>query len=1094
MDDTGRMIKAAAIDRADKLFEQLVGQPHNRRARQWRHGSKGSFMMHMSGPKRGLWKDWESGDRRRDILDFVAVRHLGLNSAKDDFGGTLKATAALLGIAGEMVTPEQAAALRIREAARAATRAAEEAAEAQSKAKLLNALQARAQPLHGSPAETYLRSRGITRMPDNWSFLPSVLGLLVKHPHRPALVAWGTDENGTVHGGQRVLIMPDGSKAPEDARKPSFSTIGGYPARLPADAPDGPLFVAEGPETALTIWQATGCETWAVFGASNFQAAPLPTDRTVILCPDADAPDSAAGKSFAKACAHHAARGVRLYVAHSGLPAGSKGDLNDVLMTSGIAAVRAAIGAAVPFTNGPALPTVTEARAKLAEAVGGFFDAVAEWHSRDWWDSAVDMVEGKPAPAHLLAAGLGLGKTTATARAMVERIRHLRAKGDDAAAAVMLVPMHRLGEQVAAELRTMAPELTVAVIRGAEAEDPAEAGTTACKRLEVYRHRSRHLLDPCHLCPLMDSCEVQKGKRAKADIYLQAHGALGGKPAPATKWRGQRLDHVAVDESPLSALLIGVEAPRQLGLAAWKAAKLPSATGDAADLTAYRGRLATAAEACAGGPLTRSALLAAGLTAEDAKAAAGLEWARQVKGDDDAPDLPENLTLLRAVGIWHAVAEVLTGNAETGGRLHVMADPELGPAIRHRGLRTIKPAWKAAPMLMLDATADETVTAALIQRPIARTDEIRAAEPMLILIQDADFTGSKALLVDSPTDKGRKACKNNRRRLEVYMRRLARQHAPARVLLVSNKGLLELLELPDNVVTAHFNGLRGLNDFQDVAAAVIVGRPQPQESTLAAMAGAIFGREVGGRINFRGTADRLVLGGMTVTGRASVHDDADAQRLLHLIRDAEVMQAVGRLRAVNRTAPVSVIVLSDAVLPMPVELAPVWRDDVRKVDPLEMMLEESGIAFISPAHAAKAFPARWKSLNAAKYALGDATGEKTSYGSLYDEFSLVAEVSYRLPRARENVVALVDLRRHPNPKALLEHLFGPLAHYAVVESVPSPAETAVNAACKILKQIKEVTGKEPKVTLKIVETPFFVPHYPPPDAIAAEFRRRGMVP
>ena len=115
----------------------------------------------------------------------------------------------------------------------------------------------------------------------------------------------------------------------------------------PTDAP-GPLLVAEGPETALTLWQATGYETWAVFGVSGWRTAPLPTDRDVILAPDRDAPSSKAGKAFRKAVAHHLERGCTLHIAPAPEPEDSRKDLNDTAMEQGIDAVLAALETAHP--------------------------------------------------------------------------------------------------------------------------------------------------------------------------------------------------------------------------------------------------------------------------------------------------------------------------------------------------------------------------------------------------------------------------------------------------------------------------------------------------------------------------------------------------------------------------------------------------------------------------------------------------------------------------------------------------------------------------------------------------------------------------
>ena len=1068
MDDTGKLIKAAALDRAEELFEQLVGQPKKHSASEWRHGTKGSFSMAMRGTKRGLWKDHESGEGG-DIFDLVAVRHLGLTEAKDDFPETLRSTAGLLGIGDVTVTPAQSAELKAREAAREVAREAEEAAKAQRDKNKIKWRQKNAESVTGTMAETYLRSRGITRIPPetfaNYNSL-----------HDPELVVWATDDRGVVQGGQGIALVN------RKLKKENFAKVGGYPARLPADTPNGPLFVAEGPETALTVWQATGAEVWAVFGASNFAKAPLPTDRTVILCPDADDPNLSAGRSFADACAYHAARGVRLYIAHSGLPEGSKGDLNDVLQTKGAGAVCAAIEAAKPFHDPNALPNASEARKSLTEAVEAFHKVNA---------GTMSMTDDLLAPLHILEASLGLGKTTTALKATAQRIRQLRNWGDSQGAAVVLVPMHRLSEQVKVDLQSIAPELTVEILRGVEAQDPRNPSEKVCKFLDEYRKRQALLMDPpCEACPHAADCLFMIGKKAKADIYIQAHGAIASKPAPTIKWRDQYLDHVVMDESPLSAMLFGTEGVSGIGLAAWRTARLPTNPDNATDLATWRANLEVAAIANGEGPLSALWLDAAGINASVAREAASLEWARKVKEKRKlAADLKQNLTVRKTAGIWLAIADLLESGKGEGGRLYVRGDTEKGMTIEHQGVRAPHEGYNTAPILALDATADAAVAEAVLRRPAARVDVIRAAEPMLRITQDSVFSGSKALLVDSPTEKGKKACANNRRRLETFLTRKARKIAPERLLVIGNKSLLELLELPDNVVTAHFNALRGLNDFQDVAAAVIVGRPQPNEQAVNRMASAIFNRHVDDRINWQGQAKRQTVNG-PVSCKASIHPETDAQRVLTLTRDAEVEQAIGRLRAVNRTKPVEVLLLSDAIIRQTVELAPVWAEEVRKADPVEMMLLEGGMAFLSPAHAAKAYPERWKSLNAAKYALGDLTSEKRSLRSLYDLFSLV-EVEYRLPRARENAVVLVDTSKHPDIRHALEKALNcALAHFEVLATAPTPSEVAVNDLIKILINIEKTIGYRPKVTVREVETTVFVPGQIPAKVLADALHRR----
>ena len=289
------VIRQALSDRAEDLFRLAWGDPVKASGKDWRARSSSARSMAMQGPKRGQWFDHTAGTGG-DLLELVAIELCGLNSARDDFPSVLQEAARLCGIADG--TTVDLSVLMAKRAAQQAQADLQAAAKAQRDARLVKALQARALPLSGSPAASYLASRGIDALPDGWQYLPPVSGLAVMHPHRPALVAWAVDAVGQVTGGQRVLILEDGSKAPEDPRKVAFGSIGGSPAHIPAKAAGGPLCIAEGPETAAAIAQVTGFEVWAVFGASGFASAPPALDRQVILCPDCDAPGSQAAEAF----------------------------------------------------------------------------------------------------------------------------------------------------------------------------------------------------------------------------------------------------------------------------------------------------------------------------------------------------------------------------------------------------------------------------------------------------------------------------------------------------------------------------------------------------------------------------------------------------------------------------------------------------------------------------------------------------------------------------------------------------------------------------------------------------------------------------
>ena len=364
-------VREALRARADDLFRDAFGPPVRPNAPEWRAKANEGVAMQMRGEKRGLWRDHSAGEGG-DLLDLAARVLCGLDSAKRDFPRVLREAAGWAGVAPDHAPdPDRVAALR-RERERAA--AAEEKRDAERRAALVREIAARAVPVPDTPAAAYLATRGIGALPqEGLAYLPPVPGLGVRNPDAASLVVWARDADGVIQGGQRILIDTDGSPLDTDVRKPAFGAISGVPARFPArdaELAKGPLVIAEGPESALAAWEATGLETWAVFGVSGFAAAPIPENREVIFAPDRDAPESPAGRAFRQAVAEHLERGRTLSIAMAPEPSGSKSDLNDTLQRAGLAEVRAAIDAARPV-RAWLPPELNQGQREAAEAMLG---------------------------------------------------------------------------------------------------------------------------------------------------------------------------------------------------------------------------------------------------------------------------------------------------------------------------------------------------------------------------------------------------------------------------------------------------------------------------------------------------------------------------------------------------------------------------------------------------------------------------------------------------------------------------------------------------------------------------------------------------
>lgn len=796
-------VRFALEDRAQDLFRLAWGEPVKAGAKDWRARGNDARSMVMSGPKRGQWFDHKAG-LSGDILDFVAVELCGLSRAKDDFPRVLREGAAFCGLADGAALDLEA--LTARKAAQRAAEALQEAREAQRTAELLAALQARALPLDGSPAAAYLASRGIDTLPPGWSYLPPVPGLGVPSPHRHALVAWAIDESGHVTGGQRILILEDGSKAPESPRKPAFGSYGGRPARIPARAPGGPLCIAEGPETAAAIAQATGFEVWAVYGASNWARAPAPLDRKVILCPDRDAPGAPAAEAFNKACEVLAAQGVNLWIAYAPEPKGSKRDLADTLKDQGPEAVAKAVKEAVkrggkgrfvgkgaiPLDDPAPLPdflSLDEVGGKIEAKISDFLERAAQWsEAKAAWKAYCDALDRFEAgkrkrepkqpslpdwfvldapPALAIAASPGSGKTTAALKALA-RFDVRRFGGD----AVIHAPSLKLSEQIAADLRELGSGNHVT--RGRLAKDPATAGKTMCDRPELVKAlgaarkgiypsacESEDLMGNSHKCPHFHGCRYLgqwRGLddapvvRAEAHNYLALPGDGSGRKVglrviDESVW--QQFTHVA--DLPVDRWI----RPRTFSL---MKGKQDAIAGAAADATAAAREVLAALQ-------KGESPLSLRYSPEDFEAFAEVEIERLSLTTPPSESTEKLLAELSAItadepearkraSVWQILAEAKRQGLAATERLSLMQDvpaPKTGEKRDVLRLRWFKAPPRDVPALLLDADITPGILARLY--PGAELAEF-TLRPNAEVLQVTDRTFSKSATLDRRASDG----------------------------------------------------------------------------------------------------------------------------------------------------------------------------------------------------------------------------------------------------------------------------------------------------------------------------------------------------
>ena len=226
-------------------------------------------------------------------------------------------------------------------------------------------------PLAGSPAETYLRGRGLSdpASPD-----------LLYHPDLtdydgargwPGMVAVPRSADGAPVGGiHRTFLLDDGSaKAP--AGKKMLGSVADGAVRLFPIGADGHLGIAEGIETALAAQAIFGIPTWAALSADGMARWQWPAEvRRVTIFADA-------GDAGRQAAARLADR-LNLADIPSEIVAPLHGDdFNDDLQRGAVAAdyVPASARAATPRSRrrlqpaeGPSAPTAVSVVSDLEAA------------------------------------------------------------------------------------------------------------------------------------------------------------------------------------------------------------------------------------------------------------------------------------------------------------------------------------------------------------------------------------------------------------------------------------------------------------------------------------------------------------------------------------------------------------------------------------------------------------------------------------------------------------------------------------------------------------------------------------------------------
>lgn len=624
----------------------------------------------------------------------------------------------------------------------------------------------------------------------------------------------------------------------------------------------------------------------------------------------------------------------------------------------------------------PPTMAVEDARNDLDRHLQDFVTAVENWHR----DGAQ-----VPPPRIGIRATVGLGKSTAARRHIVNLMQRLAADGLPHRV-LYLVPSLALADEAALAFTRLGIQATI--LRGYEAKD-AITGTPMCGDIHGIRaavaarrdiQSSVCFRSQKQRCPQFLTCPKQANRRdvREAEVVIAAYDTMfTGFAGDADGFAMVLVDEACWARSYDVAQSLTIEALPHLGLSGVAASRKQDAqAADLADVLAARHELVVALLGLPPGDVTASALASHDVDAAFCDNAIIAERAA-LPADHLSPGQgmaerkgalersARRAISLQVMDLWTALAGLLREEAAATAKVWLGASGKDGQRpIRIYRRKHMSGELSRLPLLHLDATLRPDLASVILPGLHIVTVDAAALHQHLRLIS-GNFGKSKLIQDSRATAAENRRHANRLRECVDYVRWHALRHQGKRILVITYQAAeVEFAAIP-GVETAHYNAIAGLDVWGDIEALFLVGRLLPQSDDLRAMTGAIFDHSA------QGEYSGVPVGLVTETGRASAirairHTDPFAEVLRGAICDDEVMQALGRGRGVNRTTnnPLEVHVLADIVLPVAYERVQAWQAVCPDI--VQQMLL-AGLAVDSPADAARLHPGLFGTAKSAEH-------------------------------------------------------------------------------------------------------------------------------
>ena len=549
----------------------------------------------------------------------------------------------------------------------------------------------------------------------------------------------------------------------------------------------------------------------------------------------------------------------------------------------------------------------------------------------------------KIAERTLVTGGQGTGKSRTAAEAI--------ASLEGSVVIWWLVPTLEKAEEQAAEYRDLASRqsMTARVVRGRGAPDPRNPGEAMCPRHEVVTRAAQMGVNVqaeiCDVgCSLRFSCGFQRQltifRQDPIGLFLMAHDYLW-LPCPAP-----RPDRLIVDESVIAKATetILFDPARILDDSKWACPK-------DLDRAMYLRATATLVRAAVTEHPRRELAFLRDRSVADEPLKACADHLRMKEEAKPAVNgtMPDKLiaNILDTVEareilkVFRLFAQVRLEFPRPRARLNsVWFDPdclvkvdgqmERAPRLFVRYVRRPYRLRKETPILCLDGTGSLSLNREIFGDHM--TAERFAAPRDAKVYQVSSKTFSRQSITGTNRDG---TARSNRNVTEAASLRAQvvefLDMLPGNVLLVSYKAAIEALidDLPAHVATAHFGGLRGLNSFEQCETVVVMGREQPSAPAVEALTRPFTATDPEpflpvGEYVLQTRGRRMRDPDAPNIAEAQVHFYPRCQAMLEQIREAEMVQAIDRVRPIFNHR--KVFVLNNLPLDLTVDRAMTWPE------------------------------------------------------------------------------------------------------------------------------------------------------------------------